>query len=200
VWSARRQTSPPVCRRWPDPGTLVVADGTRRQIGTLFEIEDLGPQPLAGFAEPQRAWHVGAHRSLAHPDPGSGASRAGGRARRSAHSRPTIKLPNSQPILQLVTCDNWGTCGMLRHCLIHPVAPLLSLLAPLFRPFFSPVRGVPEAATLRFKPLKSCGFCIAFRHRAGGKGVFRPVIRAKTGERMLSCRRATGIRIVRRAG
>jgi class 3 adenylate cyclase len=40
------------------PGTLVVADGTRRQIGTLFEIEDLGPQALAGFAEPQRAWCV----------------------------------------------------------------------------------------------------------------------------------------------
>jgi predicted ATPase/chloramphenicol 3-O-phosphotransferase len=40
------------------PGTLVVADGTRRQIGTLFEIEDLRPQPLAGFAEPQRAWRV----------------------------------------------------------------------------------------------------------------------------------------------
>src|SRR6201987_457394 len=40
------------------PGTLVVADGTRRQIGTLFELEDLGPQPLAGFAEPQRAWRV----------------------------------------------------------------------------------------------------------------------------------------------
>jgi hypothetical protein len=40
------------------PGTLVVADSTRRQIGTLFEIEDLGAQPLAGFAEPQRAWRV----------------------------------------------------------------------------------------------------------------------------------------------
>jgi class 3 adenylate cyclase/predicted ATPase len=40
------------------PGTLVVADSTRRQIGTLFGIEDLGPQPLAGFAEPQRAWRV----------------------------------------------------------------------------------------------------------------------------------------------
>jgi class 3 adenylate cyclase len=40
------------------PGTLVVADRTRRQIGTLFEIEDLGPQPLAGFAEPQPAWRV----------------------------------------------------------------------------------------------------------------------------------------------
>jgi class 3 adenylate cyclase len=40
------------------PGTLVVAEGTRRQIGAFFEIEDLGLQPLAGFAEPQRAWRV----------------------------------------------------------------------------------------------------------------------------------------------
>jgi class 3 adenylate cyclase/predicted ATPase len=40
------------------PGTLVVADSTRRQIGMLFEIEDLGPQSLAGFGEPQPAWHV----------------------------------------------------------------------------------------------------------------------------------------------
>ena len=40
------------------PGTLVIAESTRRQIGGLFEIADLGPQPLAGFAEPQRAWRV----------------------------------------------------------------------------------------------------------------------------------------------
>jgi class 3 adenylate cyclase len=40
------------------PGTLVVAESTRRQIGALFEIEDLGPQPLAGFAEPQPACRV----------------------------------------------------------------------------------------------------------------------------------------------
>ena len=40
------------------PGAVVIADSTRRQIGGLFEIEDLGPQPLAGFAETQRAWRV----------------------------------------------------------------------------------------------------------------------------------------------
>src|SRR5205807_1409580 len=40
------------------PGTLVIAERTRRQIGSLFEVEDLGPQPLAGFAEPQLAWRV----------------------------------------------------------------------------------------------------------------------------------------------
>ena len=40
------------------PNSLVVADATRRQLGALFELEDLGPQPLAGFAERQRAWLV----------------------------------------------------------------------------------------------------------------------------------------------
>jgi predicted ATPase/class 3 adenylate cyclase len=41
-----------------EPGTLVIAESTRRQIGALFELEDLRPQPLAGFTEPQRAWRV----------------------------------------------------------------------------------------------------------------------------------------------
>jgi class 3 adenylate cyclase len=40
------------------PGMLVIAESTMRQIGTMFEVEDLGPRPLAGFAEPQRAWRV----------------------------------------------------------------------------------------------------------------------------------------------
>src|SRR5271166_770174 len=40
------------------PNTLVIAEATRRQIGRLFDLEDLGPQQLAGFAEPQRAWLV----------------------------------------------------------------------------------------------------------------------------------------------
>src|SRR5262249_30531322 len=40
------------------PGTMVIAESTRRQIGALFELEDLWPQLLAGFAEPQPAWRV----------------------------------------------------------------------------------------------------------------------------------------------
>ncbi len=40
------------------PNTLVIAEATRRQIGGLFDLEDLGPQQLAGFAEPQCAWRV----------------------------------------------------------------------------------------------------------------------------------------------
>ena len=40
------------------PNTLVIGEATRRQIGGLFDLEDLGPQAFAGFAEPQRAWRV----------------------------------------------------------------------------------------------------------------------------------------------
>ena len=43
------------------PNTLVIAEATRRQIGGLFDLADLGAQQLAGFAEPQRAWRD-AHR------------------------------------------------------------------------------------------------------------------------------------------
>jgi class 3 adenylate cyclase len=40
------------------PNTLVIAEATRRQVGGLFDLADLGPQALAGFAEPQSAWRV----------------------------------------------------------------------------------------------------------------------------------------------
>ena len=40
------------------PNTLVIAEATRRQIGGLFDLADLGPQALAGFAAPQPAWRV----------------------------------------------------------------------------------------------------------------------------------------------
>jgi class 3 adenylate cyclase/predicted ATPase len=40
------------------PNTLVIAEATRRQVGGLFDLADLGPQALAGFSEPQPAWRV----------------------------------------------------------------------------------------------------------------------------------------------
>jgi hypothetical protein len=40
------------------PASLVIATGTRQQIDEFFDLEDLGPQQLAGFAEPQRAWRI----------------------------------------------------------------------------------------------------------------------------------------------
>jgi predicted ATPase len=40
------------------PNRVVVSDGTRRQLGGLFEVDDLGPRALPGFAEAPRAWQV----------------------------------------------------------------------------------------------------------------------------------------------
>jgi len=39
-----------------EPNTVVIAEGTRKLLGTLFELEDLGPKDLKGIAGPVRAW------------------------------------------------------------------------------------------------------------------------------------------------
>ena len=39
-----------------EPGSVVISRRTRRLIGGLFELADLGAQRLKGFAEPVRAW------------------------------------------------------------------------------------------------------------------------------------------------
>src|SRR5215472_9952326 len=38
------------------PNTVVIAEGTRRLLGELFELEDLGQKDLKGIAGPVRAW------------------------------------------------------------------------------------------------------------------------------------------------
>ena len=53
------------------PNTLIIGDATRRQIGGLFDLADLGPQALAGFAEPQPAWRLTAALSEAGSAPAS---------------------------------------------------------------------------------------------------------------------------------
>jgi class 3 adenylate cyclase len=40
------------------PGSVVTSQATRRLLGGLFELEDLGPKSLKGFAEPLAAWRV----------------------------------------------------------------------------------------------------------------------------------------------
>ena len=47
--SARRRTSPPACRRWPSRAAVVIAEGTRRLLGGLFELRRLGPQRAEGL-------------------------------------------------------------------------------------------------------------------------------------------------------
>ena len=39
-----------------EPNTVVIAESTRKLLGNLFELEDLGPQDLKGIAGPVRAW------------------------------------------------------------------------------------------------------------------------------------------------
>ena len=39
-----------------EPGAVVIADGTRRLLGNLFELKDLGARDLKGIAGPARAW------------------------------------------------------------------------------------------------------------------------------------------------
>jgi class 3 adenylate cyclase/predicted ATPase len=41
-----------------EPNTITIADSTRRQIGSVFALEDLGFKDLKGFTEPQRTWRV----------------------------------------------------------------------------------------------------------------------------------------------
>jgi len=41
-----------------EPNGIVIDAATRRQIGALFDLADLGSQSLAGFAEAQHAWRV----------------------------------------------------------------------------------------------------------------------------------------------
>ena len=39
-----------------EPNTVVIAEGTRRLLGNLFDLQDLGPQDLKGIGGPVRAW------------------------------------------------------------------------------------------------------------------------------------------------
>src|SRR5262249_32233702 len=41
-----------------EPGAVILADGTQRLVGDLFELSELTPSALKGFAEPVRAWRV----------------------------------------------------------------------------------------------------------------------------------------------
>jgi hypothetical protein len=40
------------------PSTVVISQATRRLVGGLFELADLGPRRLKGFAEPLAAWQI----------------------------------------------------------------------------------------------------------------------------------------------
>ena len=41
-----------------EPGAVVISQATRRLVGGAFELDDLGPKSLKGFAEPLAVWRV----------------------------------------------------------------------------------------------------------------------------------------------
>jgi class 3 adenylate cyclase/tetratricopeptide (TPR) repeat protein len=47
-----------------EPNSVVIAESTRRLLGNLFELEDLGPKELKGIAGPARAWVAVRARSV----------------------------------------------------------------------------------------------------------------------------------------
>jgi len=55
------------------PNTVVIAESTRKLVGNLFELEDLGPQELKGMSGPARTWaalrpaSVEGHFEAMHP-------------------------------------------------------------------------------------------------------------------------------------
>ena len=53
---ARRRTLRRACRALQSRTAVVIAEGTRKLLGNLFELEDLGAQDLKGIAGPVRAW------------------------------------------------------------------------------------------------------------------------------------------------
>src|SRR6202521_2077126 len=39
-----------------EPNMIVIAESTRKLLGNLFELQDLGAKEIKGIAEPMRAW------------------------------------------------------------------------------------------------------------------------------------------------
>jgi len=76
-----------------EPGMIIVADGTRRLLGQLFDLEDLGARALHGFSAPVRVWRV------------AGEGRTMGRfeARRSADLTPLVGREHEVALL----LDRW---------------------------------------------------------------------------------------------
>ena len=53
---ARRRTLQRVCKASLSRDVVVIAESTRKLLGNLFELQDLGAKDLKGIADPVRAW------------------------------------------------------------------------------------------------------------------------------------------------
>ena len=95
-----------------EPGSVVIAEGTRRLIGDLFECADLGMVDVKGFADPVRAYRVlgpGVGTGVAvgmgaagagvgaSPSPAEGSPRPGPSAARIASARASLRAGSRCP-------------------------------------------------------------------------------------------------------
>jgi class 3 adenylate cyclase len=83
-----------------EPGSIVVAASTRRLLGDLFELRDLGRQEVKGFAEPINAWAVEGPLASESRFEAAHAARLTGFARSSADklSRPCSISSRAWPV------------------------------------------------------------------------------------------------------
>ena len=88
--SARRRTSRRGCKAIAEPDSVVIAEGTRKLLGNLFELQDLGAQDLKGIAAPTRAW--AALRASSRGKPLRGAARERSHRARRAGGRNRLLL------------------------------------------------------------------------------------------------------------
>jgi class 3 adenylate cyclase len=81
------------------PGHVVISQATRRLVGALFELSDLGPQRLKGFAEPLAAFRV------------EGEGRAEGRFEALRGQRLTPLVGREQELAILLERWTWAKDG-----------------------------------------------------------------------------------------
>ena len=70
-----------------EPNSVVIAESTRKLVGNLFELEDLGAKDLKGIAGPVRAWAALRPASVEEPLRGSSRERPDGACRTRRRTR-----------------------------------------------------------------------------------------------------------------
>ena len=147
---------------------MVIAEDTRRLLGNLFELEDLGPKDLKGIAEPVRAWaalRTSSAEGRFEALHASGLTARVGREprRRCAALRPRSPLPvppwssprrkvecrlcaRQSPVLITFEDAQWSDPTSLEVFgrVVERCRSLRVLLVVTFRPEFEPPSGPAE--------------------------------------------------------
>ena len=106
-----------------EPNTVVIAESTRKLLGNLFELEDLGPKELKGIAGPVRAWAALRASSVEEPLRGSACERTDRACRSGRRTRTAAAaLVERQRAAKVRWCFSparqaLASRGSRRHCL-----------------------------------------------------------------------------------